>query len=378
MKNDRNIALDVAGRLVAVAATVSLCLLMSTASRLPHLISAEAEAPVFSESPAAPPAVSQEAPPEPAARLFELSFVGDCTLASTSYNKKLAVSYESVVRDNYAYPFEKTVRYLSGDDFTFANLECALTTSTVSDDKNFTFRADPAYVQIMKEGSVEFVTLGNNHVLDYGEQGYLDTRAALDGVGIAYAGRDEWCLYETDSGLKIGVYAVSFGQTEQIKKGVAAVRAAGAEFVIAALHWGDEGSYKMNGLQAEQGRAAVDAGADLVIGSHPHTLQPYEEYNGRYIYYSMGNWSFGGNTSPRDPDTIILKVIVKKAADGTISIARRRHIPCTATGAARGNSYQPAPYEPGSAEYERTISKIEGRFDGPDLTIDYVYDFNEY
>src|SRR5699024_4244747 len=110
-------------------------------------------------------------------------------------------------------------------------------------------------------------------------------------AGIGYAGRDEYTIYETESGLKIGVYAVSFGKVAQIQAGIAALKEAGAEFIIAALHWGDEGAYDVNALQLEQGHAAIDAGADVVYGSHPHTLQPIEVYNDHYIFYSMGNWS---------------------------------------------------------------------------------------
>ena len=375
MKNKQNRALNVVSRLIAAAAMISMCLLLSTTSRLPHVISAEA----LETAPPSESALPTPTPtPEPTPQYFELSFVGDCTLASTVSNKNLSISYESVVGDNYAYPFEKTAQYFKGDDFTFANLECALTTSSASDTKNFCFRADPSYTQILTSGGVDFVSLGNNHVLDYGEQGYADTKAALDAAGIAYAGRDEWNIYETASGLKIGVYAVSFGKTEQIKAGVAALKAAGAEFIIAALHWGDEGSYDVNELQREQGHAAVDAGADLVYGSHPHTLQPCEEYNGKYIYYSMGNWSFGGNTAPRDPDTIILKLKLKRDIDGTISIESREHIPCACTGVIGGNNYQPIPYEVDSEAYKRTLSKIDGSFDGPNLSIGYQYNFSEY
>ena len=375
MKNKQNRALNIVSRLIAAAAMISLCLLLSTTSRLPHVISAEA----LETAPVSASALPTPTPtPEPTPEYFELSFVGDCTLASTVSNKSLSISYESVVGENYAFPFEKTVKYFKDDDFTFANLECALTTSSASDTKNFCFRADPSYTQILTLGSVEFVSLGNNHVLDYGEQGYADTKAELDAAGIGYAGRDEGKIYETVSGLKIGVYAVSFGNAEQIKAGVAALKAAGAEFIVAALHWGDEGSYDVNDLQKEQGHAAVDAGADLVYGSHPHTLQPCEEYNGKYIYYSMGNWSFGGNTAPRDPDTIILKLTVKRDIDGTISIENREHIPCACTGVAGGNNYQPYPYEEGSEQYTRTLSKIDGTFDGPNLTIGYQYNFSEY
>ena len=164
----------------------------------------------------------------------------------------------------------------------------------------------------------------------------------------------------------------------QIQAGIAALKEAGAEFIIAALHWGDEGAYDVNALQLEQGHAAIDAGADVVYGSHPHTLQPIEVYNDHYIFYSMGNWSFGGNTNPRDKDTVIAKLEVTRDVDGSVSVTNLKLIPCASSGVVDGNNYQPVPYEEGSEEYERTISKLEGSFTGANLTIPYEYGFNEY
>ena len=236
----------------------------------PPSMSAEdegADAPAVSEEPDASPSPAAE--PE----VFNLSFIGDITPDAVPYYRGSSVAYQNVVTaDNLGYVFEKTVQYFEDDDFTMANFECVLSNYDVPADKNFTFRAPPEYVGILTSGSVEFVTLGNNHVEDYGEQGYADTKAALDEAGIGYAGRDEYSIYETESGLKIGVYAVSFGKVSQIQAGIAALKEAGAEFIIAALHWGDEGAYDVNSLQLEQGHAAIDAGADVVYGSHPHTL----------------------------------------------------------------------------------------------------------
>jgi hypothetical protein len=92
----------------------------------------------------------------------------------------------------------------------------------------------------------------------------------------------------------------------------------------------------------------------------------------------MGNWSFGGNTAPRDPDTIILKLKVERDVDGTVKIVDRQHIPCACTGITGGNNYQPVPYEEGSEQYNRTQSKIDGTFEGANLTIGYQYNFSEY
>ncbi|MGI5936665.1 MAG: CapA family protein [Oscillospiraceae bacterium] len=330
--------------------------------------------------PGLPPAPepTPEPTPEPQPEYFTITMLGDCTLASNIYMEKQSNSYSSVVGDDYEYPFALTVDYFDEDDFTIANLECVLTNSTKAADKNFVFRAPPEYVNILKEGSVEFVTLGNNHAMDFGQEGYEDTKAALEGAGIGYAGRDEWSLYTTERGLVIGIYALSFGKVEQIQAGIAALKEAGAEFIIAALHWGDEGSYKVNELQRTQGRAAIDAGADIVYGTHPHTLQPVEEYQGRYIYYSMGNWTFGGNTNPRDKDTVIVQLSVVRDVDGSVYLADRKHIPCASSGIVNGNNYQPVPYEEGSEEYNLTLSKLDGTFAGPDLSISYEYNFSEY
>ena len=332
-----------------------------------------------------PPEETPAPTPTPAPEQYVLHFIGDCTLASDQNHQGGPEGYDTVVNGDFRYPFAKTLHYFADDDFTMANLECALTTEKAARDKRFVFKADASYAQIMSEGSVEFVTLANNHVLDYGQKGYDDTKAAVEAVGVAFAGRDEWAIYETARGMKIGVYAVSsFGTqreneegVELIKKGVAAVREAGAEFVIAALHFGDEGSYQVNDVQRRQAHAAIDAGADFVYGSHSHTLQPFEEYNGKYIYYCMGNWTFGGNTNPRDKDTFILRMTVERAHDGSVTVLEREHIPCASSGETNRNNYQPVSYEKDSDGWKRVMSKLDGSWTGAGLSIGYGYTANE-
>ena len=326
----------------------------------------------------APPAdgvPAEETAAEP--ERFSLNFVGDCTLAANPAYQGGPNGYDTITGGDFSYPFAKTLSYFSDDDFTFANLECCLTETREARAKTFVFRTGPEYARVLTEGSVEFVTLANNHVLDFGQQGYDDTKAAVAAEGIAYAGRDEYELYETERGLKIGVYAVSFGTVEQIQAGIQKVRDAGAEFVIAALHWGDEGSYQVNPDQRAQGHAAVEAGADFVYGSHPHTLQPVEEYQGVLIYYSMGNWTFGGNTNPRDKDTLILHLTVERAADGSVRVVEAENIPCSCSGEESYNNYQPVPLSEDDPRYARVLSKLDGSFTGADLSIGYGYTANE-
>ena len=151
-----------------------------------------------------------EPTPTPEPEYFTLHFIGDCTLACNEYYQGTAQGYDTVLNGDYAYPFAKTLEYFIDDDFTFANLECSLTDSDDRTNKTFTFKTDADYAKVMTEGSVEFVTLANNHVLDYGQEGYADTKAAVEAEGIGYVGRDEYAVYETERGLRIGVYGLSW------------------------------------------------------------------------------------------------------------------------------------------------------------------------
>ncbi len=336
--------------------------------------SVEIEAPVVSAEPTATPIPT----PEPTAEVFNLSFIGDITPDTVAHYRSSSIAYQNVVGDNYAYVFENTKQYFEDDDFTLANFECVLSDEDlVADNKTFTFIAPTAYTEILTEGSVEFVNLGNNHVLDYGEEGYEDTKEAIDAAGIGYAGRDHYSVYETESGLKIGVYGLSFGTVAQVEAGIAALKELEPDFIIAAMHWGDEGSYDVNADQISLGHAAIDAGADVVYGSHSHTLQPIEVYEGKYIFYSLGNWSFGGNTDPRDNDTVIAQLEVTREVDGSVEVTNLNLIPAACSGIEVGNDYRPVIYEEDSEEYLRVLSKLDGTFSGANLTIGYTYTIGE-
>lgn len=276
-----------------------------------------------------------------------------------------------VVGDNYDYPFDN-VRYLfEDDDFTIVNLECNLTDVATVSDKMFAFRGPTAYTNILTGSSVEFVSYANNHRYDYGYEGYDETIAALEDAGLAYCLRNDAVLYETESGLKVGVYAGYFEFDEaDMRADIQSLRDQGADVVIASLHWGDEGTYRPLEDQKYLGRAAIDAGADIVYGHHPHVLQPMEEYGDGIIFYSVGNFSFGGNTNPRDKDTVIVPA-GDHPGEARCGWARRSSSPAASAAPPDYNTYQPTLYEEGTEEYERVLSKLDGTFEGDDLTIDY-------
>lgn len=320
----------------------------------------------------APTTEPETLPPEP--EHFLLTFAGDCTLASDPEHYGVRYSLIDTVGEDYGYPFRNVVSCFENDDFTIVNLECVLTESTSQRDYNslFTFRGPVAYTQILTGSSVEAVTLANNHTDDYGKQGYESTVNALTEANISFVEKDGSALYTTDSGLTIGLYAASFKiDIADLKQEVAALRDSGAEIVIAAFHWGKEGSYRPTQDQKSYAHQAIDAGVDIVYGSHPHVLQPVEEYGDGIIYYSMGNFSFGGNNYPRDLDSVILQQEVIRDPDGAITLGELTMIPCSISSLPVQNNFQPTPYEEGSTEYLRVMDKLTGDWKGADLVVDY-------
>jgi poly-gamma-glutamate synthesis protein (capsule biosynthesis protein) len=158
---------------------------------------------------------------------------------------------------------------------------------------------------------------------------------------------------------------------KDMEQEIRALRDKGAEIVVASIHWGVEGSYRPQKGQNNYAYAAIDAGADIVYGHHPHVLQPIEEYNDGIIYYSLGNFSFGGHHWPRDLDSAMLQQEIIRDPDGTVSLGELTIIPVSCSSLPAQNNFQPTPYEEGSDEYNRVISKLDGSFKGYDLTVNY-------
>ncbi len=158
---------------------------------------------------------------------FLLSFAGDCTLGTEHGSWGKSGTFPEVVGEDYAYPFAGVQSLFAQDDFTFVNLEGALTSHTVPAEKQYRFRGPTAYGAILTEGSVEAVTLANNHTLDYGKTGLQETRQVLKDLGVAAGGDGETFLYTTSQGLKIGVYtAYHFGKP-QIRQSIETLQSQG-------------------------------------------------------------------------------------------------------------------------------------------------------
>lgn len=296
---------------------------------------------------------------------YTISLVGDCTLAGNRF--------QSLSEGRADYPFANVAELFDGDDMTIANLECNFSDASLYSSSMFSFKAPTSNAKMLTSGGIDFVTTANNHTLDFGQTGLNDTFAALDAVGVSYGKDGESVLYTTDGGLKVGVYCGYYAlRADGVEAAVAELKEMGAEYIICALHWGDEGSYRPTALQQSIAHAAVDAGADVVYGSHPHVLQPIEEYGDGIIMYSLGNFCFAGNSFPRDYDSVIVQITLCRDTDGTVSLDSYKLIPCAISSTTENNDYRPTLYSEGSDEYKRTVSKLDGSFKGANLIVDYT------
>jgi len=337
------------------------------ATEMPETEMPETEMPTETAAPTEPPAT------EPKEQHYTLSFAGDCTFGSTPSNWNNSNHFVKTIGENYDYPFDNVRHILENDDFTIINLEGPLTDSTSgASNKRFAFRGPTAYVQIMTGSSVEAVTLANNHAEDYGTAGYESTKKVLEEADITYVEKNKTAMYTTESGLKIGLYAGTFDFSESsIKNGIAQLRRDGAEIVICAFHWGNEGSYRPNSNQQKFAKVAIDAGADVVYGHHPHVLQKIETYKDKYIFYSLSNFSFGGAALPGDYDTALVQLDVIRDENGKVRLGELTIIPCSISSNSKQNNFQPTPLEEGSERYNQVLSKLDGSFNGPNLVVDY-------
>lgn len=294
-----------------------------------------------------------------------LSVVGDCTLGTDEtfdYDTSLNAYYENYGAD---YFLQNVKDIFSTDDLTIANFEGTLTDSDEREDKTFAFKAPASYASILTGGSVEAVNTANNHSHDYGEQSFDDTLAALDDAGIVHFGYDETAVMDV-KGIKVGLVGIyelydHLEREQQLKDNIAKVKADGAQLIVVIFHWGNETETVPDSNQTTLGRIAIDEGADLVCGHHPHVLQGIETYKGKNIVYSLGNFCFGGNNSPSDMDTMIYQQTFTIDADGVKKDNVTNIIPCSISSAAYDgyNNYQPTPAE--GDEATRILGKINER-----------------
>lgn len=250
-------------------------------------------------------------PPAPVRQRVIIQAVGDLNLAGNAE--------PTVRKKGYDWCFDGTRALLAEGDLNIANLETPVTVRGEKADKRFTFRMPPKSLDAVKNAGFSLVSLANNHILDYGEQGLFDTLDTLKARGIAYSGAGKNVAagrvpaIVDASGVKVGLLSYSltfpkyfwadqdksgtiFGHEKWVRADIAKLRST-VDIVLVAFHWGAEKRTTPKDYQLELAKAAVEAGADAVIGHHPHVLQGIEVIDGKPVLYSLGNYAFGSNSN---------------------------------------------------------------------------------
>lgn len=244
------------------------------------------------------------------------------------------VERKMVGKNDWKYPFERTADITSGADIAFGNLETPILQGDPVPTDSLIFRADPKSVEGLKFAGFDVLSLANNHMMNFGHGGLQSTLNNLDSAGISHvgAGLNESGIYKpvikTVKGIKFGFLAYSYSNEQSVDKdkniyGVAKMNVdlmksqvaelrKSVDVVVVSMHAGTEYSTVANGAQINFAHSAIDAGADLVIGHHPHVVENFEKYNNGYIIYSLGNFVFDQMWSDETKLGVIAKITFNK------------------------------------------------------------------
>ena len=289
-----------------------------------------------------------------------ISFAGDCTLGGFKGQTAGNQFSDYYAANNAAYFFKNVKDIFENDDITFVNLEGALTSHQQVVQKKFPIKGEPEYIDVLLAGSIEAVGLSNNHTYDCWQAGYDECKEIISDAAIKYCGDAEVCTI-TKNGVKIGMASVSCWSNSEaekkvVKTAIDSLKESNCDVICVMFHGGIEREYQSNSVTEGFAHYAVDQGADIVIGAHPHVLQGIEEYNGKIIAYSLGNFCFGANKNPSDKDCFILQQeFVIKSNNATYG--KTNVIPCKISSTDITNDYCPT-VQTGS-EADRILEKIE-------------------
>jgi len=303
--------------------------------------------------------------PEPPCNIvtITLSAAGDTTLGGdyrwAGYHAFMR-EFENSGRD-HSHFLRNIAHIFYESDLSIVNLEGTLTYATEHEDKTFAFRGPPHFAQILSSSHVDAVTISNNHTIDFFQQGYEDTVAALRAEGIVYFGNEFKTIMEVN-GIKVGmfgyrIWADTTYNRNRIRAAITHLQDRGAQLVIAYYHWGVERENFPEQYQINIGRYSITNGVDLVLGAHPHVVQGIEEYMGRFIVYSLANFSFGGNANPPDQDSFIFQQTFSFYDGVLLPYADKNVIPIFVSSVRYRNDFRPTIAE--GADAERILGRIE-------------------
>ncbi len=309
----------------------------------------------------------EEKTPEDGSFEIVLSFTGDMLLASAHGRRAAGNFLDYAAKQEPGYFLQNVRPVFEADDFTVVNLENVLTGRNLTPrekdtDPAFWFRGGTGSTAILTAAGVEAVSLANNHTHDYGAAGYADTVRAVTDAGLQY-GDNTHPLYLEKNGFRIAVICNGLWNEGQAASIASRLRAAEEEsdYQIVFYHGGTEGVHTPEAWRVRASRRLVDAGADLVLGSHPHVLQPRETYQGAEIVYSLGNFCYGGSRQPKNR-TVIYQLTLT-VEDGRLADASSELIPCYVhTG--KVNNYCPALITD-EGQRQRVLDFMDGRSELP-------------
>ncbi|WP_044477797.1 CapA family protein [Paenibacillus antibioticophila] len=269
-----------------------------------------------------------------------ISFGGDTLFSGKVENKLKQAGYD--------YPYKHVKDLFLQDDLTVLNLETPVTEGgTPEEEKTFVFKSSPKALPEMVRAGVEAVNLANNHILDQGVEGLLDTLEHLSEAGVLHVGAGKNSkeafapVYVERNGIRIALcgfsrviprkewaagkgpgVAATYDSTQAVKT-IEEARDQ-ADLVLVVVHWGKERTVELEKHQTELAHAYIDAGADLVIGGHPHVLQGLESYKGKWIAYSTGNFIFTKSKDPNTWETAVFQASCSKAGDCELKLVPYR------------------------------------------------------
>ncbi len=337
-------------------------------------ISSEASSIISSEN--TPTMSKEEVATNPAnkGKTFDilLSFAGDVMLANSDTTTYKG-SFTEYTDNNPPEYFLKAVQSVfAKDDFTIVNLENVLTDEELEKSEKdhspaYWFKSPTANTKILTESSVEGVSLANNHVYDYGYKGYKHTTDAVKASGLNY-GNFEKIMYCEKEGFKIAVICYGLWRANGVPaiKNLIKKASKNSDYQIVFFHGGKERIYAPEEWKIEACHQLVDAGADLIIGNHPHVLQPREVYKDTEIVYSLGNFLFGGNKKPGKNTIIYQMKLTINAKTLKLKAQKSKIIPCYVYD-GNWNNYQPCLIKD-KAEKKQVLDFMNGKVNSPYLS----------
>ena len=307
--------------------------------------------------------------PQPEINTITISFVGDCMLATYKGGRQSGTFNLYAETAEPSHFFAKVYDIFSSDDFTVANCENVFTDKALKEVEKdhspaYWYRSPKKNAEIFAAGGIELISLSNNHTNDYGNEGAKDTKEAVEAAGLTWGNSNKPIIVEK-YGVKIAIYMTGMWgeyRTTALSKKIAQLEEV-SDYQVIYYHGGTERKYTPDAWRVRASKKLIDAGADLVVGNHPHVLQPMENYKGKDILYSLGNFLFGG--SVRDDKFTVIYQKILTVSEGEIIGEDYRLIPVYEYSGSKNKLWQPFPMTEGSEDYNSVIDFMHGKIKTP-------------